>query len=111
MNGEQPTTRVGQLAVLVAEAGTLLEQARLTTDWDALVARETALRERLAQLLAPPLGSHETAAVRIALQELLALNQQAVAAVEARKTDTFHALQHAALVRRAAKAYGYAASA
>lgn len=105
------SSRVERLAALVGEGRALLEQARETAEWDALVARESVLRERLAVLLAAPLAEHEVAAVRIALQELLSINQQAVQAVEARKSDTFDAMQHTALVRRAAKAYGHAASA
>ncbi|WP_455385063.1 hypothetical protein [Acidihalobacter prosperus] len=108
---EARPSRVERLAVLVNESRALLEQSRSAPDWEALVARESALRERLAELLAAPLAEHELAAVRISLQELLTLNQQAVQAVEARKADAFHALQHTALVRRAAKAYGHAASA
>lgn len=104
-------TRVEQLAALVKEGRELLQQAETAADWDALLKRESALHERLAELLAAPLAAHELAAVRIALQELLTLNQQAVQVVEARKADTFHSLQHTALVRRAAKAYGHAASA
>ena len=105
------TTRIEQLAALVKESRALLEQTRVTADWGDLVARESVFRERLANLLAAPMEEHELAAVRIVLQELLTVNQQAVNVVEARKTDTFHALKHTALVRRAAKAYGHTASA
>lgn len=108
---ETQSSRVERLATLVNESRALLEQAQGTCDWEALTMRESGLRERLAELLAGPLAEHELAPVRIALQELLALNRQAVQVVEARKADAFHALQHTALVRRAAKAYGYAASA
>lgn len=110
MSGAQPT-RVQRLAALVNESRKLLEQAQGASEWEALVTRESALRERVAELLAAPLAEHELAAVRIGLQELLSLNQQAVQAVEARKADALHSLQHTALVRRAAKAYGHAASA
>lgn len=110
MNAAQQN-RVERLAALVHESRALLEQAQVTAEWDALVARESVLRERLAELLAAPLAANEVAAVRIALQELLTINQQAVQAVEARKGETFSAMQHTALVRRAAKAYGHAASA
>ncbi|MEJ2632691.1 MAG: hypothetical protein P8011_15170 [Acidihalobacter sp.] len=110
MNDGQ-STRVERLAALVDESRGLLEQAQSTSDWEALMARESHLRARLAGLLAASVGDHELTAVRIALQELLALNQQTVQAVEARKADAFRGLKHTALVRRAAKAYGHAASA
>jgi hypothetical protein len=107
----EQATRVERLAALVNESRELLEQAQSARDWEVLVTRESGLRERVAELLSAPVGDHELAAVRIALQELLTLNQQAVQVVEARKAAAFHALQHTALVRRAAKAYGHAASA
>lgn len=110
MSAERPN-RVERLTALVIEGRVLLEQAHAATaDWSALATREARLRERLTELLVAPLAPQEVAAVRIALQELLTLNQQAVQAIEARKADTVAALEHAALVRRAATAYGNAAA-
>lgn len=104
-------TRVERLAAMIEEWRSLLEEARQTHDWETFIGRESRMRARLEALMAEPVGTAEADAVRVALQELLALNHQAVRAVEERQAEVAAGLQHVARVRRAAQAYEHTASA
>ncbi|APZ42998.1 flagellar protein FliT [Acidihalobacter ferrooxydans] len=103
-------SRVDLLATLIRNARALLAEAARVSDWESLLAREEKLRHELSAVLADPIQSEEVAAVRIALQELLALNQQTVAIIENRMNEASSALQHVSLVQRAAQAYGHTAN-
>ena len=109
MQQETQTTRVSALAALVAESRELLERTRGTVSWIELAKNESAVRERLVQLLQPPVSAEETVAIRSQLEELLDINRETVARVEGRMAEAFSTLEHMVLVRRAAQAYGSAA--
>ncbi len=104
-------SRLWALNRLVSESRGLLERSRKADDWMRMTAWEKDLRERLERLLADPWHTDEIAAVRIALQELLHINEQAVATIEQRKQDILCDFRHVTLVQRAAHAYGETAGA
>ncbi|OBS09831.1 hypothetical protein [Acidihalobacter prosperus] len=105
------TGRVAGLMALVARGRQLLENARASQspDWQKLLQEEAGLRGRLEFLMRHPVGPEEVEAVRIALQELLAINTDLVALIEGYRGRALQALEHKALVRRAARAYGQSA--
>jgi len=98
-------TRVDKLMMLIDEGRLLLEAAATTSDWKTFIAQEAYFRQRLEKLMAEPIMPVEAEAVRIALQELLAINNQAVELVEERQMSIASGLQRASHVRRAARAY------
>lgn len=111
MKEAKSPSRLWALNRLVSESRDLLEQSRAADNWIQMVTWEKDLRERLEILLADPWHTDEVAAVRIALQELLHLNEQAVATIEQRKEDILCDFRHVTRVQRAAHAYGEAAGA
>lgn len=102
--------RVEGLLQLLVDVRALLQQARaVNPDWQELLGAEAAFRIRLESLLASPVPSNEVEAVRIALQEMLALNHVLVDLIEGHRARAVQALEHKALVRRAANAYSQSA--
>jgi len=98
-------TRVEKLRELIDEGRLLLDAAARTSDWAAFINQEAHFRIRLETLMADPVMAAEADAVRIALQELLAINKQAVELVQERQTSIASGLQRVSHVRRAARAY------
>lgn len=109
MKQEMQANRVSALAALVVESRELLERTRGTVSWVELANSESALRQRLIQLLQSPIPAEEAAAIRPQLEELLDINRETIARVEGRKAEAFSSLEQMVLVRRAAQAYGSAA--
>ncbi|AOV16625.1 hypothetical protein BJI67_05690 [Acidihalobacter aeolianus] len=106
--GSEP--RVTALVQLLAEGRMLLQEAQVARpDWPSLLRAEAELRSKLESLLASPVSGREVEAVRIALQEMLSLNKSLIELIEGHRTRTLHALEHKALVRRAANAYSQSA--
>lgn len=104
--------RVQALAGLVSLGRQLLQAARSSNpepDWLQLLRNEAKLRAQLETLMGKPVLPHEVEAVRIALQELLAINADLVDLIDGYRARAVQALEHKALVRRAARAYSHSA--
>lgn len=102
--------RVDELLKLLAEGKKLLAVVNSANpDWTGLLQAEAEMRSQLETLFAQPVSVSEVEAVRIALQELLSLNDTLVAAIEGHRTRALRALEHKVIVRRAANAYSQSA--
>lgn len=99
------------LNAMVAEGNRLLQETQTTDDWQQLIVWESEYHKRLEMLLDHTWDASEVSAVRIVLQELLHINERAVATIQSRQEGLLASYQKSRLGTKAVTAYSHTLSA